>query len=268
MDSGSGKARMMEQEHRYGSRVHLLDDVVSASLLARLCQPATVQPEFNQLVGALYRRLAEAAMHHALPRKLVNVETAMAAHDPRGRLSSEVLDPSTRVVSVGIARAGTLPSMICFDTASTVLHPEGVRQDHLMMERQTNAAGEVIGAAMLGGKIGGPLGGAYAFLPDPMGATGRSIVAVMDHYRHRDPVPPTAWLALHLIITPEYIRYVQQHAPDLEVYALRVDRGASDPDVLSTIPGTHLEREFGLTDNDYILPGAGGVGERMNNTLT
>jgi len=50
------------------------------------------------------------------------------------------------------------------------------------------------------------------------------------------------------------------------VYALRVDRGASSPSALASIPGTLWDEESGLTDNQYIIPGAGGLGELMNNS--
>jgi hypothetical protein len=53
--------------------------------------------------------------------------------------------------------------------------------------------------------------------------------------------------------------------PDLHIFALRVDRGLSPEHVLKTRPGTHWAEEVGLTDNQYIVPGAGGVGEVLNN---
>jgi hypothetical protein len=49
------------------------------------------------------------------------------------------------------------------------------------------------------------------------------------------------------------------------VYALRLDRGLSPPAVLRTEPGTHWAEERGLNDIHYIVPGAGGVGEILNN---
>ena len=35
--------------------------------------------------------------------------------------------------------------------------------------------------------------------------------------------------------------------------------------VLSTVPGTHWDEERGLDEHQYIVPGAGGVGEILNN---
>ena len=34
-------------------------------------------------------------------------------------------------------------------------------------------------------------------------------------------------IAVHLIITPEYLRHVRESHPEVIVYALRLDRGAS-----------------------------------------
>jgi hypothetical protein len=35
--------------------------------------------------------------------------------------------------------------------------------------------------------------------------------------------------------------------------------------VLATVPGTHWAEEKGLDEHQYIVPGAGGVGEILNN---
>ncbi|MFO0670283.1 MAG: hypothetical protein U0235_11745 [Polyangiaceae bacterium] len=41
---------------------------------------------------------------------------------------------------------------------------------------------------------------------------------------------------------------------------------ASSPaDVLATVPGTRWDEERGLDDHQYIIPGAGGIGELLNN---
>ena len=54
--------------------------------------------------------------------------------------------------------------------------------------------------------------------------------------------------------------------PDVIIYAIRLDRGMSSPEVLSTLPGTHWDEETGLDDRHYIVPGGGGFGELMNNS--
>jgi hypothetical protein len=47
-----------------------------------------------------------------------------------------------------------------------------------------------------------------------------------------------------------------------------LDRGLSPTDVLATVPGERWAEERGLNDRQYIVPGAGGVGEIMNNALS
>lgn len=44
-------------DHRYGEKIHVLDDPLALSLLAKLCAQETLQPEINRLVAALYRQL-------------------------------------------------------------------------------------------------------------------------------------------------------------------------------------------------------------------
>ena len=54
--------------------------------------------------------------------------------------------------------------------------------------------------------------------------------------------------------------------PDVPVYALRLDRGLSDEQVLKMTPGKNWEAEKGLNEKGYIVPGGGGFGEIMNNS--
>jgi uracil phosphoribosyltransferase len=68
------------------------------------------------------------------------------------------------------------------------------------------------------------------------------------------------------MITPEYLKRVTTDCPDLHVLALRLDRGLSTDKILNSIPGTFWDEERGLNDQQYIIPGAGGVGEILNNS--
>jgi len=98
-----------------------------------------------------------------------------------------------------------------------------------------------------------------------MGATGSTVSKVLGHYQEEVHGTPSKIIALHLIVTPEYLRHVRQH-PEVTVYALRLDRGLSPPDVLESVPGSRWAEERGLTDHQYIVPGGGGLGEVMNNS--
>ena len=94
-----------------------------------------------------------------------------------------------------------------------VLQPEGVRQDHLALARTVDDKGGVTGAGVYGSKIGGPVDGAMLLIPDPMGATGSTISKVIEQYGAETYGRPGKIIAVHLIITPEYLRHVTTQAP-------------------------------------------------------
>ncbi len=98
-----------------------------------------------------------------------------------------------------------------------------------------------------------------------MGATGKTTVRALEHY-HAHYGKPAKIVALPMIATPEYLRNVLEAYDNLVIYTARLDRGMSDPDVLATMPGTPWDRERGLDEKSYIVPGAGGMGEVINNS--
>ncbi|TVR03119.1 MAG: uracil phosphoribosyltransferase [Deltaproteobacteria bacterium] len=254
------------QDHAYGPRVHLLGDEVSLLLLARLCSEQVGQPQFNEIVRILYGQLLFATLATAFPTRRQRLPTRMHPDHPEAVLEGHWLDPATRVVVVDIARAGIVPSQVCFDLCNVLLEPDGVRQDHLIMSRRTNDHGAVVGADIAGGKVGGSIDGCHVLFPDPMGATGRSLAHAIRHYRTHHGNEPTAILALNLIVTPEYLRTMLDADPDVQIFAMRVDRGMSNEEVLATTPGVRWDEESGLNERDYIIPGGGGFGELMNNS--
>jgi uracil phosphoribosyltransferase len=251
--------------HAYGPRFHLVDDAWGRSLLARLCHPGTHPPVVHQLLEGCYRHLFAAVAGKLLPTEPAELPTRMTAQHPEARLRVERLAPRAPVVVVDIARGGIVPSYLLQQALLQVLEPEAVRVDHLYYQRVTDAAGHVTGVQSSGSKIGGPVRDATLLLPDPMAATGGSIVRAVDTYLARDDGPPRRIVALHLIVTPEYLRRVLGHPAGIEVFALRVDRGRSAPEVLASVPGARWDEERGLDEHDYIVPGAGGLGEVLNN---
>jgi uracil phosphoribosyltransferase len=106
---------------------------------------------------------------------------------PQGVFYGEVTDPSTRAVTVNIARAGALPSQTVYDLLNWTLDPRKVRQDHIIMSRMLGANQEVVGAGIGGMKIGGDVDGAFLLFPDPMGATGGSRATAIDTYKKSVP---------------------------------------------------------------------------------
>lgn len=254
-----------EQKHFYGPGVHLVGSPYLISLLARLCAKETQQPEVNTLVRTIYSELATMAVNHEFPRKHVTIPTRMIEHTPKGLYQGEVLDTHVRAVSVNIARAGTLPSQVVYDLLNTILEPRLVRQDHLIMSRELDQAAHVIGSNIGGAKIGGDVDDAFVFFPDPMGATGSSLSTAIKMYKTKVPGRARKIICLNLIVTPEYIKRMVTDHPDVVHYAVRLDRGLSPDEVLGTAPGELWEKERGLDEHQYIVPGAGGMGEVMNN---
>ncbi|MCK5800271.1 MAG: uracil phosphoribosyltransferase [Deltaproteobacteria bacterium] len=254
-------------EHRYGDNIHILDDPLANSLLAKLCSPETTQPAINRLVATLYRQMVCDVISHEMQTREVAVLTRMAEKHPQAVWRGRIIDPQMKVVVVCVARAGIFPSQVCYDFLNELVDPQVVRQDHMLMGRTTNAQGQVNGAAIQGAKIGGPVEDATLFIPDPMGATGTTIKTLLHHYNQNVAGTPKRVIAMNLIITPEYIRALQEAAEDVTIYAYRVDRGLSPEDVLAATPGTFWDRERGLDDSGYIVPGGGGFGEIMNNSF-
>ncbi|MDP9151997.1 MAG: uracil phosphoribosyltransferase [Myxococcota bacterium] len=261
----SSRYRPPEIDHHYGPNVHLLDDPLSWTLLARLCARDTQQPEVGRLVRTLYERLAHAVVAAEFPRARMDVPTRMVISSPQAVVRSTGIAAQTKAVTVGIARAGTLPSQVVYDLLNDLLDPSCVRQDHLFMSRATDAQGHVTGATWHDAKIGREVDGRVVLFPDPMGATGTSLKSALEHYNTRLQGKPGRCIAMPLIVTPEYLRNILSAYPTTLIYALRVDRGTSTDDVLATVPGARWDEERGLDDHQYIVPGAGGVGEILNN---
>jgi uracil phosphoribosyltransferase len=258
--------RTSEIEHSYGKNVHILADVCMSSWLARLCAPETFQPQINSLVEYLYTSLLTTVMNAEFPQMRLRMPTRMTAMHPEAPLEAEIFDNDQRVVTVNLARAGTYPSHICYQLLNNVMNPQIIRQDHILASRTTDADSRVTGTFLGGTKIGGGIDDAIVLFPDPMGATGNTLVSAVEHYKREVEGQAAKFLALHLIVTPEYLKNVTTAHPDLVIYAVRLDRGLSSRSILQTQPGQNWDQEKGLNEKHYIVPGGGGFGEIMNNS--
>jgi uracil phosphoribosyltransferase len=69
-----------------------------------------------------------------------------------------------------------------------------------------------------------------------------------------------------MMVTPEAIRKVAEQCPGVRLYAGRLDRGLSSERALAAAPGEFADEERGLNDVQYIVPGAGGMGELLTNS--
>lgn len=257
--------RRGEVTQAYGPRVHVLDSPALATLVARLSAPGIRQPELTGVLRQVYASLFLAAADGELPKTGASIPTRMAeTHPEDGVWHGRILDPDQRVTFVDVIRAGLVPSQVCYELASSMMPDEGLRIDHLNMARVSDESGRVTGVDLSGSKVGGPVDGHTLVLADPMGATGSTTLKTIDHYLS-DHGKPARILALPMIATPEYLRAVLE-VEGLVVYTARLDRGLSAPDVLDEHPGVRWDQERGLNDLSYIVPGAGGLGEVLNNS--
>jgi uracil phosphoribosyltransferase len=254
-----------EIDHAYGENVHIQKDGMALSLLARLCSPEVGQPTFNRLLTRLYQRLLWNVVNAEFPRTQASIPSRMNEGNDEGVYRGEIIDPGTRVVTVDVARAGMVPSNVCFEQLTDLLEPRAVRQDHLFMSRQTDEQGNVTGAKLSGEKVGESVEGRIVLFPDPMGATGYSLSQALDFYRRQVGGEADKLVTMNAIVTPEFVRRISEEHPEVVCYALRLDRGMSPEEVKALRPGERWEEESGLNEEDYIIPGGGGFGELMNN---
>lgn len=259
--------RSSEIDHHYGANVHIISSPLALSILAKLGHPDTGQPFISQYVSMLYDQLFDDVADAFFPKSQAALSTRMKTAHPEAVYEGEILHPETQVVTVDLARAGTLPSQLCYTKLNYFMNPLMVRQDHFYIARTTNEKNEVTGVTVSGSKIGGAVKDAIILLPDPMGATGGTIVEVYNHYQNLSGGKPKQMIAMHLIVTPEYLARVTKSCPDLKIVALRLDRGLSSQKILNEVPGKFWNEEKGLNSHQYIVPGAGGLGEILNNAF-
>lgn len=258
---------LRELDHLYGKNYHILNDPFLSSLLALLSAKETKQPLITDLVKHLYKGLLCYAIAQEFPQRRRVIPTRMNEFHKEAFLENDWIDFDTKVVIVNLARAGIVPSQVCYEFLTHVFKPDHVRQDYIYIQRRSDKKGQVIDSQISGYKIGGSIEKAIVLFSDPMGATGGSISATLDLYKKVIQGTPFKYMALHLILTPEYLKRVATEHPELIVYGLRLDRGLSPLEIMNTIPGTRWDKEQGLNEHQYIVPGAGGLGELLSNSF-
>lgn len=254
-------------EHKYGPKFRIIDNSFLQGALAKLCSPNTYQPEINRLVHLLYTHLIGVVINEEFKHASFSQETRMTELHPDQFLEGKRIDPNQSAICVNLARAGTFPSHICYDFLHFCLPPQNLRQDHIFAARVTDDDAKVKGTHLGSHKIGGGARDSIVLFPDPMGATGNTIASAVSYYKEKLEGPAKKYIALNLIITPEYIRKMQSSHKDLIVYAIRLDRGLSSERALKATPGEFISEERGLNDKHYIVPGGGGFGEILNNSF-
>jgi uracil phosphoribosyltransferase len=252
--------------HRYGPDVHLFDDPFLDTLLARIGDPATTTAAVPGLVRTAYARLCQEVLAREFPARRARAKTRMAATEPRAFVDHRRLCPDTKLVVTAVIRAGILPAQVCYEEAIAVLPEANVRIDFLNLSRTVDQNHQVTGVRLDGSKLGGPVDDAVVLVPDPMGATGSTVCRAVEIYESLTGRPPKSLVAVHLMVTPEAIQRVTAAHPGVKIYAGRLDRGLSSDRALAAEPGTFPAEERGLNDVQYIVPGAGGMGELLTNS--
>ncbi len=255
-----------EIEHKYGEQVHILDDAFMLTALARLSSPESNRQEVLSLLRSVNQTLITTAVGRELRTVGAEIPTRMnEIHAGHGVYRGKVFDLEQKIVVVDVVRGGILPSQLCFELLTSVLPDANVRLDHLTMSRTTDSSGQVTGVDLSGSKIGGSVDGSIMIIPDPMGASGGTALRALAFYEERFGTPEKI-LCLPTICTPEFLKAVSNLHPNVSVYTARLDRGLSSPEVLATTPGERWDEERGLDEHSYIVPGAGGMGEILNNS--
>jgi uracil phosphoribosyltransferase len=262
-----GEYLPQQLKHHYGPQVHILYNPYLRSLLARFSTPQIGQPLLNTYLEILYTHLLGEALGSLAPQIQVHWPTRMREFHQEAIFEGNVVHEQLPVVCVALARAGTWPSHICFHQLHHYFAPSFLRQDHIYIGRKADESGHVTGVDLYGSKIGGGQEKALVLFPDPMGATGRSMSEVVGYYKENVSGKALRYVAMHLIVTSEYIQFMHDRHPDLEIFAYRVDRGLSSEKILQSELGQYPKEEKGLNERQYIVPGAGGVGEIINNSF-
>ena len=252
--------------HHYGPSIHVLDDPFLSTLLGRVGSPDTGTAEVPTLVHTAYQRLLQEVLAREFPRQSQRLATRMTTQEPRAFVPGEFLCRQTKLVICAVIRAGILPAQACYEAAIQVLPPQNVRLDFLNMSRVVDDRHQVTGVRLDGSKIGGPVDGAVVLIPDPMGATGGTVCRAVDVYQSIGEGSPARVVAMHLMATPEAVTRLVATWPDVQMYAGRLDRGLSSERALASVPGAFPDEERGLNDVQYIVPGAGGMGELLTNS--
>ncbi len=240
-------------------------------MLAEMSSEDAVMPRLGDLVRGAYSQLMKAVVEDRtiFHQKSVSVTTPMheLVGDKAVFTCPIIQPPAGGIVIANVMRAGGIPSYRLQEILTTTFGDACVRMDVLMMQRMAHkTTGAVTHVECPADKIDGDVAGKLVLIPDPMGATGGSMSDAVTLYKQKYSGFGATFVVMCLIVTPEFIRKMSTDHPDVHIFAGRIDRGMSPTDVLNCVPGERWDEESGLNDIHYIVPGAGGVGERLHGT--
>jgi uracil phosphoribosyltransferase len=189
--------------------------------------------------------LRDAQTPHQLFRELASELTMLVAYDAMKNLE-------TTPVSVNTPLAGTTGCKIRNDIVIIPILRAGVGMLDGMLNLAPYARVGFVGMyrdhetkqpVPYYEKLPRDLKEPHFYIIDPMLATGRSIVAVINSLKEKDFKTITV---ISLIAAPEGIRTVEEAHPDVDIYTGSIDEC--------------------LDENEYIIPGLGDAGDRLFGT--
>ncbi|MDO8435622.1 MAG: uracil phosphoribosyltransferase [bacterium] len=240
-----------------GDRLHGVNSLAMQHWLGVLSDRDSGQRRVNLALRRIYELLWNKTFSFVMRReeRSQQVITPMAAlvGEENATVTMPILGSGNsindrHIIVVNILSAGMVPAEVVRDRLLEV-HPDKlVHMDHIGAERQTDERGHVTGTALGSFKSCNITNGAIFLAPDPMGATGSSAIATLERYRALEDQYGevfSLFIFMHAIVAPEHLaRIAAFDDPRVHVFAGRVDKG--------------------LTAKGYIVPGAGGLGERSN----
>ena len=117
------KNSVLEQEHLYGSTIHLLGNAYTNTLLAQFGSPALKGVLLFHYLKQCYQYLMSAVLMNHYPSKHQQCVSRMIEHTPKAQFESVVIDPMVKSVVVDIARAGIYPAQVCYELLNLCCHP-------------------------------------------------------------------------------------------------------------------------------------------------
>lgn len=229
--------------HATYPNVTVVGNTAANALLARIRRRDISRYDARQFVRLLYGWMMIEVVNQLFPRKKIAVQTSMhETHGDQGVWHGEVPDPDTQVVILDIPRGGIVPSESCHDQLA-LLGIDSIRADVIMMNRTHGHDGRVTGVAVQGRKTGTNVDGAIVLYPDCMLATGASLIEARRHYEMLGGAA-LQHIMMVLIAAPQGIEAISKAYPDTQIFINSVD--------------------FDLTDEDFILPGGGDMGNKLN----
>lgn len=204
--------------------LHIVEHPLVHDALATL-RDARTPPDVFRRTAARISLLLAAEATRDIPHTVSEVST------PLGPAPARRVDGNVVVVPVLRAGLGMLDAVLELIPTARVGHIGLQRDEATAIASQYYA------------RMPGTLADAFVLMVDPMLATGGSAVAALDLLRKAGA---TAIRMICIVAAPEGVALVEQHHPDVHVYAPIVDSG--------------------LNAHKFIVPGLGDFGDRLFGT--